>query len=288
MKQPIGRLRVVATPIGNLADLSPRAAEALSQADVIACEDTRVTAKLYAHLGVTFPTSIVVNDHTEERAIPQVLRQLQAGAEVCLTSDAGAPAVSDPGYRVVNAAYDAGATVEVIPGPSSAIAAVMASGLATHRFVFEGFLPRKGRDRRERLRAISDEPRAVILFESPQRVADTLTELAATAHDTDEHRAVAVCRELTKRHEEVIRTTLGDTSSVAFDRRGEYVLVLGPRAAPAIIDDDAILAELEARSAAGERLSDAVRGTSEALGVAKNRVYRLATERERNGERSNP
>src|SRR5438105_9442240 len=178
MSTAAGALVIVATPIGNLGDLSPRAVEALSAADAIACEDTRRTRKLLSHAGVRTPTLLTVNDHSESRQVRAILARLDAGQRVAVVTDAGTPGISDPGERLVAAAAAAGIDVEVVPGPSAAVAALVVSGLPTGRFCFEGFLPRKGAARAERLRALVTERRTTVIYEAPHRVRETVAELA--------------------------------------------------------------------------------------------------------------
>ncbi len=264
-------LFVVGTPIGNLSDLSPRAIEVLGAADVIACEDTRRVATLLRHAGIARPRVVVVNDHTERDAAAGLVRDLVGGRRVALVSDAGMPAVSDPGHVLIRAAIDAGARVEVVPGPSAALAALVASGLASDRFCFEGFVPRRGRARDERLDAIAAEPRTTIVFEAPHRVARTLEDLERRAGAS---RPVVVARELTKLHEEVWRTTLGDAAEVAagFESRGEHVIVLAGAPSESL-DDATIGAALSDAVAAGATRRDAVDAVAADLGVARNRVY---------------
>jgi 16S rRNA (cytidine1402-2'-O)-methyltransferase len=232
-------LVLVATPIGNLGDLSPRAAEELAAADVVACEDTRRTGRLFAHLGVAAPAMLVVNDHTEARAVRDVLGRLDQGQRVVVVSDAGMPGISDPGERLVAAASAAGHRVEVVPGPSAALAGLVASGLPTGRFVFEGFLPRKGSGRSERLAAVAAERRTVVLYEAPHRLARTLGDLIGACGAT---RRVALARELTKLHEEVWRGSLASALErcAEIEPRGEYVVVLDGAPEPPAADDDAI------------------------------------------------
>jgi 16S rRNA (cytidine1402-2'-O)-methyltransferase len=271
-----GRLVLVGTPIGNLGDLAPRAVEALAAADVVCCEDTRRTGRLLQHAGVRAPALMVVNDHTEDGAVPKVLARLAAGEVVVVVSDAGMPGISDPGERLVRAAVDAGVPVEVVPGPSAAISALVASGLPAGRFVFEGFLPRKGSARTERLAAVAAERRTVVLYEAPHRVARTIDDLAGVCGDD---RRVALARELTKLHEEVWRGTLGEARGHVAEHapRGEHVVVLDGAPAPPEVDDDAIRAALAAARAAGSSTRDAVAEVSASLGVGRRRVYDLAT-----------
>jgi 16S rRNA (cytidine1402-2'-O)-methyltransferase len=271
-----GVLVLVGTPIGNLGDLSARAGAELARADVVACEDTRRTGKLLAHIGVRAPRLLVVNDHTEARAARDVLSCLDRGERVVVVSDAGMPGISDPGERLVAAAAAAGHVVEVVPGPSASIAALVVSGLATGRFVFEGFLPRKGSGRTERLAAVASERRTVVLYEAPHRLARTLAELAETCGG---ERRVAIARELTKLHEEVWRGTLGAAVVRAGEAepRGEHVVVLDGAPPPAEVDDEAILDALRRARGAGATTRDAATDVAEALGVPRRRVYALAT-----------
>ncbi len=271
-----GCLILVGTPLGNLSDLSPRAVEALSGADVVCCEDTRRTGRLLAHFGVRAPELRVVNDHTEERAVVDVMARLGRGQRIAVVSDAGMPGLSDPGERLVAAAVEAGFSVEVVPGPSAAVTALVLSGLATGRFVFEGFLPRKGSARTARLAAVASEERTVVLYEAPHRVARTLTDLLAACGP---QRRVVLARELTKLHEETWRGTLAEAVARLDDvaPRGEYVMVLDGAPPPAEITDEAIVAALASARADGTSTRDAVAEVAAALGVAKRRVYALAT-----------
>lgn len=267
-----GRLVLVATPIGNLGDLSPRAVAALAGAGLVCCEDTRRTGRLLQHAGITAARLVVANEHTEARRVEEVLAMLATGRDVAVVTDAGTPGVSDPGERLVRAAIDAGFPVVTVPGPSAVVAALVASGLPTSRFVFEGFLPRAGRQRAARVAEIAAEPRTIVIYEAPHRVQRTIADLAAACGGD---RPVAVGRELTKLHEEIVRGTLGDVD--LGEPRGEYVLVVGGAServdAP---DDDAIRAALAAERASGRSNRDAVTSVAERLGVAKRRVYAVA------------
>lgn len=271
-----GSLVLVGTPIGNLGDLSPRAAEALATADAVCCEDTRRTGRLLSLSGIERRPFVVVNDHTEDREIPRVLERLARGERVAVVSDAGMPGVSDPGERLVAAAVAAGYPVEVVPGPSAALAALVVSGLPAGRFVFEGFLPRKGAARTERLAAVAAEPRTTVLFEAPHRLARTLADLAQACGGD---RRVAVARELTKLHEQVWRGTLDEAVAWVAERDppGEIVVVLdgAPPAAP--VDDDAIRRAVEDELAAGASARDAARTVAAALSVPRRRAYAIAT-----------
>ena len=270
-----GRLVLVATPIGNLGDLSPRAVEALADADVVACEDTRRTGRLLAHVGVDAPRLMVVNEHTEAAGAAEIADLVANGKTVVLVSDAGTPAVSDPGAKVVKAALDAGCDVEAVPGPSAALAALVVSGLPTGRFCFEGFLPRKGRHRADRIHALSQEPRTMVLFEAPHRLARTLQDLASALGGD---RAVAIVREQTKLHEEVWRGNLADAVSRAGDTepRGEHVLVVAGCPEPARPSEPQIRAALDEKLADGLSRRDAAAAVAADLGVSRRAVYQIS------------
>ena len=270
-----GRLVLVGTPIGNLGDLSPRALEALGQAAVVACEDTRRTGRLLSHFGIASPTYIVVNEHTEGDAAERVIGHVQRGDVVVVVSDAGMPGVSDPGEFLVSRAIAAGVTVEVVPGPSAVLNALVASGLTTSRFVFEGFLPRKGSVRALRLRELSQEHRTVILFEAPHRLQKTLNDLADGCGG---ERRIVLARELTKLHEEIWRGTVSGAIQrcAEIDPRGEYVLVLDgapPAAEPTEVE---IREAVELALGRGLSKKDAAAEVAELFAVARNRVYEIA------------
>jgi len=270
-----GRLLVVGTPIGNLGDLSPRARDALSAADVVACEDTRRTGRLLSAAGIDRRELVVVNDHTEKRAARDLVTRARAGALVALVTDAGMPGVSDPGEDVVIAFVAADLAVEVVPGPTAATTALAASGLPTGRFVFEGFLPRKGSGRSERLRAVAAEPRTIVLYEAPHRAERTIADLVEACGPD---RPVAIGRELTKLHEEWFRGDLaGAARWLAEEPKGEFVIVVGGAEPPAEATDEELLAALDDEAAAGASTRDAVAAVVERFGVAKRRVYDLAT-----------
>ena len=267
-----GTLWLVGTPIGNLGDLTPRAIEILGRAELVCCEDTRRTGKLLQHAGIRANRLAVANDHTEYHRITDVLDVLGSGGDVAVVTDAGMPGVSDPGERLVRAAVDAGYTVSAVPGPDAVTTALVISGLPTERFVFEGFLPRSGRDRGGRLLGLADETRTVVLYEAPHRIERTLSDLNEVCGDD---RPVAVCRELTKLYEEVVRGTLG-TIDVG-EPRGEYVIVLGGAVVDdAPPDDDTIRAALRDELAAGSSKRDAIAAVSKRLNLPKKQVYALA------------
>lgn len=271
-----GALVLVGTPIGNLGDLTPRAAEALARADLVCCEDSRRTGKLLSLAGIERPPLAIVNEHTEAREIPRVLDRIARGQRVALVSDAGMPAISDPGERLVAAAIRAGHTVEVVPGPSAAMAALVVSGLPAGRFVFEGFLPRKGAARRERLEAVAAERRTSLLYEAPHRLARTLADLAEACGPD---RRVAVARELTKLHEQVWRGTLAEAVAWVGEREppGEIVVVLDGAPPPAPADDADVLAAVRAEMAAGRSTRDAAKAVASRLDVPRRRAYEIAT-----------
>jgi len=219
---------VIATPIGNLGDLSPRAVDALASSDYIYCEDTRRTLKLLSHAGIRGPRLVSHHRHNEAATTPGAVARAKAGASVAIVTDAGTPLVSDPGARLVRAAVAEGIPVDMVPGPSAVLAALVVSGLSTDRFCFEGFLPRSGRQRAGRLAAVAGETScAVVIFESPHRLQRSLDDLLSVCGP---ERPLAVCRELTKLYEEVWRTTTGVAAerARATKPRGEYVLVIGP------------------------------------------------------------
>jgi 16S rRNA (cytidine1402-2'-O)-methyltransferase len=272
-----GTLWLVATPIGNLGDLPPRAIEVLDRAELVCCEDTRRTGKLLQHAGIAATRLAVANDHTEYHRIADVLEVLGSGGDVAVVTDAGTPGVSDPGERLVRAAIDAGHTVSAVPGPDAATMALVISGQATDRYVFEGFLPRTGRDRVERLRRLGEEERTAILYEAPHRIERTIADLAEACGG---NRPVTVCRELTKLFEEVVRGTLASVE--LGEPRGEYVVVLGGAVADdSPPDDDTIRSALRDELAAGSSKRDAITAVAKQLNLPKKQVYALAIAIER-------
>ena len=214
----MGTVVLVATPIGNLGDLPPRAVEALHSADVICCEDTRRTGRLLQHAGVRGAKLRRLDDHAEAAAIPELLDVLAEGKTVAVVTDAGTPGISDPGARLVTAAIEAGHVVSAVPGPAALVMALVVSGLPTERFVFEGFLPRSGGTRTERLAEVAAEQRTTVIYEAPHRVRSTVSDLAAGCGGD---RRVALCRELTKLHEEVWRGTLAEAALNLASRRAD-------------------------------------------------------------------
>jgi 16S rRNA (cytidine1402-2'-O)-methyltransferase len=277
-----GILYVVATPIGNLADLTGRAVATLRSVDLIAAEDTRRTGRLLAHLGITRPLRSYY-DAVESSRTPALIAELTAGRSIALVSDAGTPGIADPGYRLIEAAVAAGVTVVPIPGPSAVTAFLPVSGLPTDRFAFEGFLPARAAERRRRLAALAAETRTLVFFESPYRLAGTLADMAAAFGS----RAAAIGRELTKLHEEVLRDDLVALAARAdaIVAKGEVVIGVAGAAEPppkdARADDDELAAEIRKRRAAGMSVRDVAEGLAHERGLNRRAVYRLVVELER-------
>lgn len=269
----VGTLFLVATPIGNLEDITARALRVLREVDLIAAEDTRVTRKLLAHFDIHTPLS-AYHAHSTIGRQEALLERLRAGASVALVSDAGTPCISDPGAELVAQAIAAGARVEPIPGPSAVLHALIASGLPTGRFVFEGFLPRTKPDFRERVHQLAREERTTVLFEAPPRLVETLRALALAC---GEERPAAVGRELTKKFEEFVRGSLAELLLHFKETapRGECVIVLGG-ASPAVEQAPDADALLGAALAQGLSPKDAARSVADATGLAKNALYARA------------
>ena len=265
-----------ATPIGNLGDVSARLRQTLESVEVIACEDTRTTAHLLSALGITHrPNLIALHEHNERDESARVVERARE-TDVLVLTDAGMPAVSDPGYRVVQAAITAGVAVTCLPGPSAVLVALTLSGLATDRFTFDGFLPRKGAERRALLAEVARETRTLIFFESPHRIAEAL----ADARDVlGAERSAAVCRELTKMHEEIRRGSLSQLAEWAAEGvRGEIVIVVAG-AAPATITLDAALDQVAELTASGLRLKEACAQVADATGHSSRELYQGALAR---------
>lgn len=284
-----GRLFVVATPIGNLADVTIRALEVLREVPLIAAEDTRLTRRLLDRHGVETRT-ISYHAKSDPRRLEELLEHLRGGADLALVTDAGTPGVSDPGAELVTAWAAEGGTVVPIPGASAVLAAIVASGVAGARWSFEGFLPRSGRERRDRIARIAADERGSAVYEAPGRVAATLRDLAAAC---GEERPAAVCRELTKIHEEIARAPLGELAERAgageITLRGEFVIVVGERLAGGHATAEAIaasedalsgaLAEVERLVAAGTSRGDAARQIGAATGIPRRRLYSAPADR---------
>lgn len=268
-----GRVVLAATPLGRPDDASPRLRAALAAASVIAAEDTRRLRRLCADLDVR-PTGRVVSfyEANEAARVPALLEAAHSGEDVLVITDAGMPAVSDPGYRLVRAAVADGVPVTCLPGPSAVITALAVSGLPVDRFCFEGFLPRKPGERRRALAALAAESRTLVLFEAPHRLAATLADMAAAF---GAQRPAAICRELTKVHEQVLRGSLGELADWARgDVLGEITLVVGgaPAAAPVVTADE-LAGDVQAREAAGQSRKEAIAEVARARGVARRQVF---------------
>ena len=277
-----GTLILVPTPIGNLGDISPRIHESLETADFIAAEDTRVSIKLLNHLGLK-KQLVSYHEHNKQESGPHILARLLAGETCALVTDAGTPAISDPGEDLVRLCHDNGVTIRSIPGPCAAITALAMSGLPTGRFTFEGFLSVNKRSRREHLQSLLEETRTMIFYEAPHKLPITLMDLAE-AFGAD--RPICLCRELTKLHEEAIRTTLGQALSYYQENspRGEYVLVL-QGAAPRVQEAPSVevcLEEIAALRSSGLSLKDAVKQVSKKSGVPRNTLYDAAVQSQNN------
>ncbi len=271
-------LYLVATPIGNLADITLRALAALAQADALYCEDTRHSRALLAHYSISRPTR-PYHEHNAERERPRVLAELAAGKSVAIISDAGTPLISDPGYKLVREAIASGHCVISLPGPSALLAALASAGLPTDAFLFAGFLPNRQKARQARLAELAAVPATLAFFEAPSRLAETLADVAAVLGN----RQAAVARELTKLYEEIRRGTPDALAQWAAEAapRGEMVVLVGPPAAE-MVTDVAIVARLEPLLATMS-LRDAARAVAEELRVARGRVYHLGLGLKQNG-----
>jgi 16S rRNA (cytidine1402-2'-O)-methyltransferase len=275
-------LHLVATPIGNLRDITVRALEALAAAELIACEDTRVTRKLLDHYGIA--TALTpYHDHNAAEARPKLIARLRDGAAIALVSDAGTPLISDPGYKLVRAAHEAGVSVTALPGASAVLAALAASGLPTDRFFFEGFLPPKESGRRARIAELKRIPGTLVLFETGPRIAAALADLASGLGARD----AAICRELTKLHEEIRRgdlATLADAYAAGAESRGEFVVVIAPvddgASEVTAVDIDALLRQALARLSVKEAVAEIAAVTGEPRREVYRRALALTKERD--------
>ncbi|WP_142457774.1 16S rRNA (cytidine(1402)-2'-O)-methyltransferase [Geodermatophilus aquaeductus] len=268
-----GRLVLGGAPLGQPGDVGPRLRQAMASADVLAVEDTRRLHRLAADLQVTLTGRVVTfHESVERQRLPGLMTALSDGATVLLLTDAGMPSVSDPGYTLVRAAIDAGVDVTSVPGPSAVVTALAVSGLPVDRFCFEGFLPRKGGERRSRLTALADERRTMVFFESPHRLADALADAAAAFGPA---REAAVCRELTKTHEEVRRGPLSSLAEWAADGvRGEITLVVaGASPEPVELSPAELAALVAGEEAAGATRKDAIRAVVTRTGLSRRTVY---------------
>lgn len=267
-----GALYLVATPIGNLADMSARAIRILGEVDLVAAEDTRRTRQLLTHFGLAKPLVSYYREN-EERRQGEILDQIKEGKKVALVSDAGMPGISDPGNKLVSAAIQAGIPVIPIPGPTALIAALAASGQGTERFVFEGFLPRSGKPRRERLAALATEERTIVLYEAPHRLPETLKDLLRLLGG---ERQVTVARELTKIHEEFWRGTLQEAVAefTARELKGEFTLVVaGGSFAKVELSPEELLDRVEELIQDGKSPSEAIRAVAERAGISRRELY---------------
>ena len=267
-----GQLILVGTPIGNLADASPRMREAVLAADLVAAEDTRRFRALCDRLDLQPDTKVLsVHDHNEEARAGELADAVAAGQTVVLVSDAGMPAVSDPGYRVVKEVAGRGLAVTSVPGASAAVTALAVSGLPSDRWAFEGFLPRKPGERRRLLESLAHEQRTLVFYESPHRVGDALADMVAAC---GADRPAVICRELTKLHEEVLRGTLGELARTAADGlRGEICIVLAPGEAPQAPAPEAVVPEVARLTADGVRAKEAAARVAAAHGLRTREVY---------------
>jgi len=264
----------VATPIGNLGDITLRALETLAGVDIIACEDTRITRRLLERFSIT-ATLKQYHEHNAEQARPKILEALARGSSIALVSDAGTPLISDPGFKLVREVSAAGFPVIALPGPSSVLTALSVAALPTDRFFFEGFLPSKQNARRTRIAELARIDATLVMFESGARVQDSLQDLAGIMGERD----AAICREMTKLHEEVRRATLAELAAISdtLETRGEFVLVVGPPAADVGMDD-AALDDLLRTALTHSTVKDAVAQAVDASGRAKREVYARALE----------
>jgi 16S rRNA (cytidine1402-2'-O)-methyltransferase len=272
-----GRVVLVGAPLGNIGDASTRLREVLASADVVAAEDTRRLARLARDLEITVSGRVVSYfEGNDERRTPELVEALEAGAVVAVVTDGGMPSVSDPGFRLVRAALEAGFPVTAAPGPSAVTTALALSGLPSDRFAFEGFLPRTAGNRRSRLRELAAEPRTLVFFEAPHRVTGALADLAAVFGD---ERPAAVCRELTKTYEEVRRGSLAELAAWAAESepRGEITLVVGgaPAGPAERPGDEELRAAVAALEAGGRSRRDAIQAVADEYGVKKREVYAL-------------
>ncbi|MBQ9392367.1 MAG: 16S rRNA (cytidine(1402)-2'-O)-methyltransferase [Oscillospiraceae bacterium] len=271
-----GILYLVATPIGNLGDFSPRAVETLASADFVAAEDTRVSMKLLTHFGMKKPL-VSYHEHNRAAAGQAILDRLLAGESCALVTDAGTPAISDPGEDLVRLCGENGVTVQCIPGCCAAVAALAVSGLPTRRFTFEGFLDAKAAVRRRQLQALAQEERTMVFHEAPHRLRQTLEDMAQVFPG----RRIALCRELTKLHEDTVRTTVAEAAAYyrQNEPRGEYVLVVegAPAREAAASMEDAVAAVQQLRSG-GTPMKEAVRRVAEETGLSRNALYQATLE----------
>jgi 16S rRNA (cytidine1402-2'-O)-methyltransferase len=267
-----GKLILCATPIGNLEDITQRALRVLGSADVVACEDTRRTRKLLTHFSISVRDLVSYRESNERRSAPELVQRIKRGETVVLVSDAGMPGISDPGYRLVRACIDADLSIEVVPGPTASVAALVLSGLPPGRFVFEGFLPRKSGDRKKRAAELAPETRTLVVYESPHRLEASVADLAEVLGD----RPAALVRELTKMHEEVRRGSLTDILESIRDSppKGEIVLVIGgARRADAETSGEELARAARELMDSGVDRAEALSRVAREAGVPRRRVF---------------
>jgi 16S rRNA (cytidine1402-2'-O)-methyltransferase len=273
-----GKLLIVGTPIGNLGDLSPRALEALRSADLVLCEDTRHTRKLLEHFGIDKPTQRF-DDHTEDARGGTFADLIEQGQTVALVSDAGMPVISDPGFRLVRIARERGLSVEPVPGPFAGVLALVASGIAPLPFTFLGFTPHRHGERQEFYRRMATIGHTAIVYESPERLVESLRDALDIVGDVE----AAVAREMTKLHEELIRGTIGEVLAQLEERaiKGEVTIVFAA-AAPAVVEvaPQDVAQEFERLRDSGMRRNDAVKAVAEKFGLRKNEVYKMLLQEE--------
>ncbi|MCD8486907.1 MAG: 16S rRNA (cytidine(1402)-2'-O)-methyltransferase [Desertifilum sp.] len=271
----LGTLYIVGTPIGNLEDMTFRAIRILQSVGAIAAEDTRHTGKLLQHFQITTP-QISYHEHNQQQRIPELLQRLRMGEDIAVVTDAGMPAIADPGYELIKASIAENIPVVPIPGANAAITAVCAAGLPTDRFIFEGFLPVKGKPRQERLAVLATETRTMILYESPHRLKQTLDDLA---EGLGSDRAIVLGRELTKMHEEFWRGTVGEAIAhySKVEPQGEFTLTIaGMSVAPLVLSEEALKTELEELLKQGLSRSQASRQLAQLTHLPKRQLYQLA------------
>jgi 16S rRNA (cytidine1402-2'-O)-methyltransferase len=270
-----GVLYIVATPIGNLEDITLRALRVLKEVDVIAAEDTRHTQKLLSHYQIRTPLTSY-HEHNERIRAPALVERLLRGASIALVSDAGTPAISDPGYRLVVAAVAAGVRVTPLPGPSALTAVLSAAAFPTDRFAFEGFLPEKTQQRRERLRALHDEERTLVFYEAPHRLKDSLDDIRAILGD----RTIVIAREVSKIHEQFMRGRISEIITGISDReaRGEIVIVVRGSTGESGASEELVKKDIVKLQASGMRVRDIADLLCEKYALPKKRIYRIALE----------
>ena len=269
-------LIIIGTPIGNLGDISERAIKELQEADLICCEDTRRTGKLLNLLGITpRPDLLILNEYTEKGRVHEILERIHAGSRIALVTDAGMPGIADPGQHLIKSAIDEEIKLEIVPGPTAGIVALIASGLPTSRFVFQGFVPRKGDERQRRLKEIARDDKTTVIYESGKRIEKTIQDLLNIC---GEEREAIIARELTKLHEEIYRGTLLHlhTNMSNMSTKGEFVLIISGFSEDHYVSDSLLKEELQEMIGSGSSKRDAVRELTSKYHLSKRRVYNLS------------